>query len=215
MVHKLTDTMKFQVDKMPANHKAGIHRLDTVDGASSWLEEMDTELAQRDREIEQFNKQIEDYYAEKEAEDLAEEKQAELDEAKSLAEEEREKLQEEREEIFNLRKDLMEKELEKTKMEIEEKEEFPSRRPRIPFLESEQVEIPSQVTPEIYMQRPVKKPVMEELEEAVPKIKETLAGASKFITQTIPSILFPKEAVVGKVAGKAIKKVAKKIAEED
>jgi phage-related minor tail protein len=193
MVHKLTDTMKFQVDKMPANHKAGIHRLDTVDGASSWLEEMDTELAQRDREIEQFNKQIENYYAEREAEDLAEEKQEELDEAKSLAEEEREKLKEEREEIFNLRKDLMEKELEKTKMEIEEGA-LPKERPRIPFIETHEIEVPEHgVAPEIYMQRPVKKPVMEELEEAVPKIKEALAGASKFVTKTIPSLLLPKK----------------------
>jgi hypothetical protein len=185
MVHKLGELdSRYGMEKMLTNnHKAGIHSFDvnSVNGAKSWLEEMDKELEMKEREIDKFNEDIEKKHLEHEQEQEEWERKQDLEDAKQKIEEEKQEVSEQREEIFRLRKELLEKEITE-----------PRRAPSPIIMEEPRMAVPT-APEEVYIERrPPAKPILEEVKEQIPKITATLAKAGKFLEQ-IPKKIFPEK----------------------
>jgi chromosome segregation ATPase len=180
MVHKLGEELRknYSLEAFPSNHKAGVH---TLNNAKGWLEEMDEALTSKERELDRINEELQKDYLEKE-------KEQELWEQKQELQDQKDELESQREELDELKKRLIESQVEKEERALET--ESGLREPAIIYPKREIIMPQEEVTVEI--PRPKTKPLMEEIKEQIPKVKETLAGAGRFI-EGIPKALFPEK----------------------
>jgi chromosome segregation ATPase len=174
MVHKVGEEIKKFDSAFPSNHKAGLHTLDSVNGASNWLDEMDAEFETRAREIDAINVELDKRYKEQEEEQEEWEDRQELEKQKIDLEAQKDEIERQRDEIHELRTTLLQKQIEIKPTAI-----------------APTVVTPSMPDGEVVMELPRGKSITEEIKERAPKIIENLKKTGRLI-ESIPKGLFPE-----------------------